>query len=151
MSTEGMNVLIDMVYDDKNLREALLDIIGFKKTMIARFSREDFELLEEAGFRFSSQFITQRRAELNTFLFNHPECMSGDHETLIDKISYLVAKLYQDKVSKSSKRARRAKEIVHRNMRMSQIEIGDEDQSKPSKPKKSKKKREYSEEESSDD
>ena len=68
MSSEGMNVLIDMVYDDASLREALLDITGFKKTMISRFSREDFELLEEAGFRFSSQFLTQRRAELNTFL-----------------------------------------------------------------------------------
>ena len=87
-----MRTLIDTVYEDKEMREALLDINQFKQTMISKFSREDLEVLEEGCFQFSNTYITQRRNELKTFLLTHPECMSGDFETLMDKIMYFTTK-----------------------------------------------------------
>ena len=50
------------------------------------------EVLEEACFECSNTYITQRRNELKTFLLNHPECMSGELETLMDKIMYFTTK-----------------------------------------------------------
>ena len=123
-----MRALIDLTYNDVALREALLDMVQFKPTMLTRFSRDDLEILDDAGFRFSSPYITQRRAEIKTFLNNHPECMSGDFETLVDKISYLVAKLYKDEAQAKRKQTKRVKEITRKHM----VPVSDESSSEDS-------------------
>ena len=117
MATEGMRSLIDAVYDDKEMREALLDINRFKQTIISKFSREDLEVLEEAGFEFSNNYITQRRNELKTFLLTHPECMSGDFETLMDKIMYYTAKEGTKLKDQKKKRLQRAKQLDKENIK----------------------------------
>lgn len=117
MATDGMRTLIDAVYEDKEMREALLDINRFKQTIISKFSREDLDVLEEAGFEFSNNFITQRRNELKTFLLTHPECMSGDFETLMDKIMYYTAKQGTKLKDQKKKRLQRVKQLAKENIK----------------------------------
>ena len=117
MATEGMRTLIDAVYEDKEMREALLDINRFKQTIISKFSREDLDVLEEAGFEFSNNYITQRRNELKTFLLTHPECMSGDFETLMDKIMYYTAKQGTKLKDQKKKRLQRIKQLAEKNIK----------------------------------
>ena len=117
MATDGMRSLIDTVYDDQEMREALFDITQFKISMISRFSREDLDVLEEAGFEFSNNFITQRRNELKTFLLNHPECMSGELETLMDKIMYYTAKEGTKLKDQKKKRLQRVKQLAKENIK----------------------------------
>lgn len=117
MATDGMRTLIDAVYEDKEMREALLDINRFKQTIISKFSREDLDVLEEAGFEFSNNYITQRRNELKTFLLTHPECMSGDFETLMDKIMYYTAKEGTKLKDQKKKRLQRAKQLAKENIK----------------------------------
>ena len=117
MATDGMRSLIDTVYDDQEMREALFDITQFKISMISRFSREDLEVLEEAGFEFSNTYITQRRNELKTFLLNHPECMSGELETLMDKIMYFTTKEGKKLKDQKKKRLQRIKQLAEKNIK----------------------------------
>ena len=105
------------MYDDQEMREALFDITQFKISMISRFSREDLDVLEEAGFEFSNNFITQRRNELKTFLLNHPECMSGELETLMDKIMYYTAKEGTKLKDQKKKRLQRVKQLAKENIK----------------------------------
>ena len=131
-----MRTLIDIVFNDPDMVEALLDIQQFKLTALSRFSREDLEVLEESGFKFTSSFITQRRNELKTFLLQHPECMSSDYETLIDKITYYCTKQGQILRDMKAKRIRRAKELAEANKKRA----ADEESSSTHKPKKAPKK-----------
>ena len=141
MATESMRALIDIVFNDPDMVEALLDIQQFKLTALSRFSREDLEVLEESGFKFTTSFITQRRNELKTFLLQHPECMSSDYETLIDKITYYCTKQGQILRDMKAKRIRRAKELAEANKKRA----ADEESSSSHKPKKAPKKEEKEE------
>lgn len=110
-----MRTLIDICYDDSEMREALKDIMAFKKSSLQRFGREEIEILEDSGFEFGSTYVTQRKNELMTFLSQHPECCSQDYETMIDKITYFCAKQSEMQREKKKKQRQRMKEIAEKN------------------------------------
>ena len=127
MATDGMRALIDHCFTDSSLCEALLDIQEYKKTLVARFSKEDLEILEDAGFQFSNNYVTQRRNELKTFLTKHPECTSGNFETLIDKITYFTTKQIEVWQDERAQRRRRAKQLAEANKKRVQKTFEPED------------------------
>ena len=83
-----MRSLIDTVYDDQEMREALFDITQFKISMISK-----------------------------TFLLNHPECMSGELETLMDKIMYFTTKEGKKLKDQKKKRLQRIKQLAEKNIK----------------------------------
>ena len=134
MATDGMRTLIDHALSDSSLCEALLDIQEYKKSLVARFSKEDLEILEDAGFQFSNNYVTQRRNELKTFLTKHPECTSGNFETLVDKITYFTTKQIEQWNDERAQRRRRAKQLAEANKkRIKKIiePFADDDDDKP--------------------
>ena len=85
-----------------------------------------------------------------TFLTTHPECMSGDFEILIDKITYLTSKIYQQKASKKKKRAEQVKTIARRNIKRAESHIDDSQSTKSRRSKRNRREpstEEYTEEE----
>lgn len=115
MATDAMRQLIDYVYDNEGISEALIDIAEFKLGIINRFSREDTDLLADAGFTFTSPSTTQRKNEIRAFLNKHPECMSGDFETMIDKITYYIIKKRSAKEQRRSKQRQGTKRLINDN------------------------------------
>ena len=87
MATEAMRQIIQAAAFDEDIRIALNDIRGFTFQTITRCTRDLLQEVEDAGFQFQSTGITGRKEELKSFLRAHPECMSADIETIIDKIS----------------------------------------------------------------
>ena len=87
MATEAMRQIIQAAAFDEDIRVALNDIRGFTFQTITRCTRDLLQEVEDAGFQFQSTGITGRKEELKSFLRAHPECMSEDIETIIDKIS----------------------------------------------------------------
>lgn len=138
MATDSMRALIDLVFNDSDMIEALQDVIQFKQTMISKFSRDDFEILDEAGFQFSSTYITQRRNELKTFLQQHPECRSNDFETLIDKITYYCTKQGQALRELKQKRTQRARQLAEANKRRAAPAASAASKKSEAPPKKNK-------------
>ena len=108
MATEAMKEIIDWAFHNDEWNEALLDIKGFQLQLVGRFSRSELDLLEEQGFNFSASGVVQRRNDLKSFIRQHPEVMSSDFETLIDKIIYWLEK---DTEMKQSLRAKESSRI----------------------------------------
>ena len=119
MASEAMRSLIDLCYEDEEMRYALKDIMGFKRSSTQRFGREEMDILEDAGFEFSNSYITQRKNEVISFLSQHPECCSQDFETMIDKITYFCVKHTELLREKKKKQKQRMKEIAERNKKRS--------------------------------
>ena len=115
MATEAMRSLIDLCYDDEAMREALKDIMGFKKSFMQRFTKEEMNILEESGFEFQSGYAGQRKSELLSFISRHPECCAQDFETMIDKITYYCAKQTEMQREKKKKQRERIKELAEKN------------------------------------
>ena len=107
MATEAMKEIIDWAFHNDEWNEALLDIKGFQLQLVGRFSRSELDLLEEQGFNFSASGVVQRRNDLKSFIRQHPEVMSSDFETLIDKIIYWIQKESEMKQSLRTKESNR--------------------------------------------
>ena len=107
MATEAMKEIIDWSFHNDEWNEALLDIKGFQLQLVGRFNRSELDLLEEQGFNFSASGVVQRRNDIKTFIRQHPEVMSSDFETLIDKIIYWIQKESEMKQSLRAKESNR--------------------------------------------
>ena len=102
-----MKEIIDWAFHNDEWNEALLDIKGFQLQLVGRFTRSELDLLEEQGFNFSASGVVQRRNDLKSFIRQHPEVMSSDFETLIDKIIYWLEKESEMKQSLRAKESSR--------------------------------------------
>ena len=111
MATDTMKQLIEESFADEEFNEALLDITEFKLGMLNRFTADDIFQLEDAGFQFVARSLTQRKQELRSFVTGHPALMSGDFETMIDKIMFYLSRQRREKAKKKQRRQRRTQEI----------------------------------------
>ena len=84
MATDGMRTLIDHALSDSSLCEALLDIQEYKKSLVARFSKEDLEILEDAGFQFSNNYVTQETSSKHSSQ-NTPNAQVATSKHLLTK------------------------------------------------------------------
>ena len=109
-----MKQLIDECIANEEYNEALLDITEFKLGMLNKFNADDIFQIEDAGFNFVSRSLTQRKQELRSFITGHPALMSGDFETMIDKIMFYLSRQRREKARRRQKRQRRKKEIKER-------------------------------------
>ena len=125
MATEAMKEIIDWAFHNDEWNEALLDIKGFQLQLVGRFSRSELDLLEEQGFNFSASGVVQRRNDLKSFIRQHPEVMSSDFETLIDKIIYWLEKDTEMKQSLRAKESSRIRSKYQKPKKQSEDEKQD--------------------------
>ena len=125
MATEAMKEIIDWAFHNDEWNEALLDIKGFQLQLVGRFSRSELDLLEEQGFNFSASGVVQRRNDLKSFIRQHPEVMSSDFETLIDKIIYWLEKDAEYKASIRTKESNRIRNKYQKPKKQSEDEKQD--------------------------
>ena len=138
MATEAMKQLIDICYENDEMREAIRDIIKFTWRTIERITKPETQDLAAEGFPFFKEGITTRRQELRAFLTTHPECMSEDIETTIDKIGYFLEK-DQERMLKEKQRTQKR---IHEK---SQARLMKRSTKKPAPPKKEKEEKEKEE------
>ena len=122
MATEAMKEIIDWAFHNDEWNEALLDIKGFQLQLVGRFNRSELDLLEEQGFNFSASGVVQRRNDLKSFIRQHPEVMSSDFETLIDKIIYWLEKESEMKQSLRAKESSRIRSKYQKPKKQSEDE-----------------------------
>ena len=137
-----MKQLIDYVRSDEEINEALIDITEFKLGLLNRLTIDDLECFEEAGFKFNARSLTQRKQEFRSFICGHPALMSGDYETMIDKVMYYLAQVQAEKKRKRSQRSKRTRQIMERNFKVEASDSEQEDvpdDARSSKSKASKK------------
>ena len=120
-----MKEIIDWAFHNDEWNEALLDIKGFQLQLVGRFSRSELDLLEEQGFNFSASGVVQRRNDLKSFIRQHPEVMSADFETLIDKIIYWIQKESEMKQSLRTKESNRIRNKYQKPKKQSEDEKQD--------------------------
>ena len=120
-----MKEIIDWAFHNDEWNEALLDIKGFQLQLVGRFSRSELDLLEEQGFNFSASGVVQRRNDLKSFIRQHPEVMSSDFETLIDKIIYWLEKESEMKQSLRTKESNRIRNKYQKPKKQSEDEKQD--------------------------
>ena len=120
-----MKEIIDWAFHNDEWNEALLDIKGFQLQLVGRFSRSELDLLEEQGFNFSASGVVQRRNDLKSFIRQHPEVMSSDFETLIDKIIYWLEKDAEYKASIRTKESNRIRNKYQKPKKQSEDEKQD--------------------------
>ena len=125
MATEAMKEIIDWAFHNDEWNEALLDIKGFQLQLVGRFNRSELDLLEEQGFNFSASGVVQRRNDLKSFIRQHPEVMSSDFETLIDKIIYWLEKDTEMKQSLRAKESSRIRSKYQKPKKQSEDEKQD--------------------------
>ena len=117
-----MKEIIDWAFHNDEWNEALMDIKGFQLQLVGRFSRSELDLLEEQGFNFSASGVVQRRNDLKSFIRQHPEVMSADFETLIDKIIYWIQKESEMKQSLRAKESNRIRNKYQKPKKQSEDE-----------------------------
>ena len=117
-----MKEIIDWAFHNDEWNEALLDIKGFQLQLVGRFTRSELDLLEEQGFNFSASGVVQRRNDLKSFIRQHPEVMSADFETLIDKIIYWLEKESEMKQSLRAKESSRIRSKYQKPKKQSEDE-----------------------------
>ena len=125
MATEAMKEIIDWAFHNDEWNEALMDIKGFQLQLVGRFTRSELDLLEEQGFNFSAAGVVQRRNDLKSFIRQHPEVMSADFETLIDKIIYWIQKESEMKQSLRAKESNRIRNKYQKPKKQSEDEKQD--------------------------
>ena len=139
MATDAMSQIIVLAANDPEISEALNDIRGFQVQIITRCSRELLAEIEETGFEFHSSSMSGRKEELKSFLRAHPECMSSDIETLIDKLSiYLEATEHQRRIERQKQVERVKSRRLRRKVIYTDYEPYDAEDV-PKKPKKQEK------------
>ena len=126
MATEAMKQLIEESMHDQELNEALIDISEFKLGMLNRFTIDDILILEEAGFNFVSRSVTQRKQELRSFMCGHPALLSGDFETMIDKLMFYLSKQHKDQLRRKQRRQQKTKQIKERYFKEEEYSEQDE-------------------------
>ena len=107
MAKEAMKQLIDIFYENEEMREAIRDIIKFTWRTIERNTKPETQDLAAEGFPLFKEGITTRRQELRAFLTAHPECISEDIETTIDKIGYFLEKSQVRLMKRSTKKPKK--------------------------------------------
>ena len=148
-ATEAMKHIISDAFQNEEIKEALNDIRGFQYQIISRCSKELLFEIEDAGFEFHSEGITSRREELKAFLRSHPECMSSDIETLIDKIQFFSEnqaaqrKIQREKVLQRIRERRHKKKpiVVESSSSDNSTTITIDTEEEDEKPQKSSKKK----------
>ena len=148
MATEAQYRLIDLAFEDEEVQEALLDVSHFKMGLLNQFGLQEVQILEEAGFKFTSQAITQRKADIRTFILSHPEVQSESFTVMFDKISYWLSKKAEAEKAKRKRKAQKMKALAAKHLRRKVVvssstsdEEGPEEKSdKRSKASKSSKK-----------
>ena len=148
MATEAQYRLIDLAFEDEEIQEALLDVSHFKMGLLNQFGLQEVQILEEAGFKFTSQAITQRKADIRTFILSHPEVQSESFTVMFDKISYWLSKKAEAEKAKRKRKAQKMKALAAKHLRRKVVvssstsdEEGPEEKSdKRSKASKSSKK-----------
>lgn len=142
-----MRLIIEMSANDESMREALNDIRSFQLQIVSRCTRDLLQEIEETGFDFTAGGVTGKKEELKAFLRAHPECMAGDIETIIDKISIFNEVTVEQRRLEHQKQLERIKSRrIQRKKYYTQEEDSDVEEI-PKKPKKQEKseKEEHSE------
>ena len=117
MATEAQYRLIDLAFEDEEVQEALLDVSHFKMGLLNQFGLQEVQILEEAGFKFTSQAITQRKADIRTFILSHPEVQSESFTMMFDKISYWLSKKAEAEKAKRKRKAQKMKALAAKHLR----------------------------------
>ena len=117
MATEAQYRLIDIAFEDEEIQEALLEVSHFKMGLLNQFGLQEVQILEEAGFKFTSQAITQRKADIRTFILSHPEVQSESFTMMFDKISYWLSKKAEAEKAKRKRKAQKMKNIAAKHLR----------------------------------
>ena len=144
-----MKELIHYARTDDEINEALIDITEFKPGQLNRISSEDYNVLKKQVLS-----STQRKKEVRSFIMCHPALMSGDYETMIDKVMYYLAQVHAEKKKKRTKQTKQTRRIMERNFKTEasnseQEDVPDDAKSSSSKvSKKSSKKKSKQKEES---
>ena len=134
-----MKQLIEETMADTDLNEALIDIIEFKLGILNRFTADDILILEDAGFQFVSRSFTQRKQELRSFLTGHPALLSGEFETMLDKIMFYLSKSRKERLRRKQRRQQKTRQIKERYFRDEdeyEQDVSDDAQSTHSKSSK---------------
>ena len=140
MATDYMKQLIDETIGDEEMNDALIDITEFKLGMLNKFNADDIFQIEDAGFNFVSRSLTQRKQELRSFITGHPALMSGDFETMIDKIMFYLSRQRREKAKKRQRRQQRTKAIKEKYFKdSSEYEQDEPDDAQSTHSKSSKK------------
>ena len=121
-----MKEIINWAFLNDEWSEALMDIKDFKLQLVGRFTRSELDLLEEQGFKFSAPGIVQRRNDIKSFIRQHPEVMSNDFETLIDKIIYWLEKESEMKHAMRAKQSSRIRSKYQKPKKQKQTDDEDE-------------------------
>ena len=117
MATEAQYRLIDLAFEDEEVQEAVLDVSHFKMGLLNQFGLQEVQILEEAGFKFTSQAITQRKADIRTFILSHPEVQSESFTMMFDKISYWLSKKAEAEKAKRKRKAQKMKALAAKHLR----------------------------------
>ena len=117
MATEEQYRLIDLTLEDEEIQEALLDVSRFKIGFLNQFGIQEAQILEESGFKFTSQAITQRKADIRTFVLSHPEVQSENFTVMFDKITYWLSKKAEAEKAKRRRKAQKIKSIAAKHLR----------------------------------
>ena len=112
-----MKQLIEETIADPDLNEALIDISQFKLGSLNRFTADYILIFEDAGFQFVSRSFTQRKQELRSFICGHPALMSGDFETMLDKIMFYLSKSQKERLRRRQRRKQKTRQIKERYFR----------------------------------
>ena len=102
MATEEQYRLIDLAIEDEDLNQ---------------FGIQEVQILEESGFRFTSQAITQRKADIRTFILSHPEVQSENFTVMFDKITYWLSKKAEAEKAKRKRKAQKIKALAAKHLR----------------------------------
>ena len=121
MATEEQYRLIDLAIEDEEIKEALLDVSRFKLGLLNQFGIQEVQILEESGFRFTSQAITQRKADIRTFILSHPEVQSENFTVMFDKITYWLSKKAEAEKAKRKRKAQKIKALAAKHLRRKKV------------------------------
>ena len=108
------------------------NIREFDWKLINKLRKEDIARIQATGFTFVNKGLDNQRKEFQSFLLEHPSCMSSDFEIIIKKLNIfgeIIAQQRMGELNKAVKKKQpKRKAIKYTKPKVEEVEEEEEDE-----------------------
>ena len=105
------------------------NIREFDWKLINKLRKEDIARIQTTGFTFVNKGLDNQRKEFQTFLLQHPSCMSSDFEMIIKKLNIfgqIIAEQRFEELNKTVKKKQPRRKTIKYEPKVEEVEEDEE-------------------------